>query len=813
MNQKAIGRDIEKSINIFYLAIALAVMFLLPGAYFLEDYFGEKEEVRAWAEAQSTTVNRTIEKNPDIWPFKLRQLLDLIKNNAPDDDDDETAHSILDLNYQVIVKVPPRTVSHPVLVEDMPIFMGNTVIGHYRVERSLKGLLIETLIVAFGGMLLAFIIVFPLRSLPLRALRTALNNLEEEKGRALVTLQSIGDAVITTDAVMRVQYLNRVAEYLTGWTTEQAKGLHVNQLFSADSNGDGKTVLNDIVKSFSSDGTDSSKSYSLLIRKTDGKKFEIESSIAPIRNKEDSMIGAVMVFHDVTARRDAEKLLRHSQMRSENALNIAKLGTYEYDFVTRKMQCSLRAKEMFEFSADEGNVADEYSRRILPEDLERIVDAMKAAMEKDGKFQYEFRVILPNGGIRHIVSMGTCEKGPGGTWEKIVGVFNDITERKNIEAQLRDADRRKDEFLATLAHELRNPLAPISAAAQLLQMAELDARDVRQNGEIIERQVDHMVNLVSDLLDVSRVTTGLIKLDQSVLDVKSVVEEAVEQVNPFIRSKRHRLEVLLPPEPVQVSGDKKRLVQVFANLLNNAAKYTPEAGSIVLKAGVQADMVTISVADNGIGIAPDLVNHVFELFTQAERTSDRLSGGLGLGLALVKTLVELHGGKVTCASEGLGKGSTFTVSLPNLPESAQGMHRHAALGGKLFRERVNVRRRILVVDDNQDAAQTLAGMLRILGHDVIVEHDSLRALERAQTEVPDVCMLNIGLPGMDGIELARQLRSRPSTAHSLLIAVSGHSQEKNRSGAMVAGFDHYLLKPVNAASLADFLSKDRSSPT
>jgi PAS domain S-box-containing protein len=808
MREKKAGHDIAKSINIFYFAIAVAVAFALPAAYFLEDYFGEKAEVTAWTEVQSATVNRSIEADPDIWPHKMRNLLDLIKNNAPQDDDDETGHSILDLNRNIIVNAPSRMVARPVIVDEMPIFLGDTQVGYYKVERSLRGLLAQTFIVAIGGFLLAFIIAVPLRRMPLRALQSALSKLEEEKERALVTLQSIGEAVITTDAMMRVEYLNPIAECLTGWKTAQARGMPVNQVLSISNSNDGKAPLNDIIKSFSSPAGDSPKNYSVLVRKTDGKQFEIESSSAPIRSKEGSMIGAVMVFHDVTARRKAEDLLRQSQMRSENALNIARLGTYECNFATSQMHCSPRAKEMFEFSADEGNVSADYSNRILPEDHKRIVAEMQAAMQGDGKFHNEFRIALPNGGIRYIVSMGTCEKGPSGAWERIVGVFNDITERKNIEEQLRDADRRKDEFLATLAHELRNPLAPISAAAELLQMAELNEGIVRQHSEIIERQVDHMVNLVNDLLDVSRVTTGRIKLDKTVLDIRSVVEAAVEQAEPFIRSRRHHLDMQFSSEAVHVFGDKKRLIQVVANLLNNAAKYTPEGGGIVLKSSVQANAVILSIADNGIGIAPVLVNHVFELFTQAERTSDRSSGGLGLGLALVKTLVELHGGKVACASDGPGKGSVFTVWLPIISGLEMENRRTENSIGRLYQVKKEGRQRILVVDDNQDAAETLAGMLRILGHEVMVENDSLRALERAREEVPDVCMLDIGLPGMDGNELARRLRSQPETAGSLLIAVTGYGHEQNRKDALSAGFDHYVLKPATAAELTVFLSRN-----
>jgi PAS domain S-box-containing protein len=389
--------------------------------------------------------------------------------------------------------------------------------------------------------------------------------------------------------------------------------------------------------------------------------------------------------------------------------------------------------------------------------------------------------------------------------EDQLAVFaRDITERKAAEEKLKDADRRKDEFLAMLAHELRNPLAPIGAAAQLLQMAKLDDAQVRHTSQIIGRQVDHMTHLIDDLLDVSRVTRGKIALENTSLDIRHIVTDAVEQVTPLMQSRRHHLALHLPPDTAMVIGDKKRLVQVIANILNNAAKYTNEGGNILLKTDLRKSNVLIEVVDNGIGMAPDLAEHAFDLFAQAERSSDRSAGGLGLGLALVKSLVELHGGAVTCESDGIGKGSKFTVCLPRIVAPG-GPVQHQLAGSSMQPSTKSLR--IMVVDDNVDAAAMLAMLLETMGHHVLVEHGSRRALERARAETPDVCLLDIGLPEMDGNELAQHLRAQPETAKSILIAVTGYGQENDRKRTLAAGFDHHLVKPVDIQKLTSILTE------
>jgi PAS domain S-box-containing protein len=388
-----------------------------------------------------------------------------------------------------------------------------------------------------------------------------------------------------------------------------------------------------------------------------------------------------------------------------------------------------------------------------------------------------------------------------------VDITTEVESRSHVErlnVELEAAARAKDEFLAMLAHELRNPLAPIGAAAELLQIMKLDENRIRQTSQVIGRQVRHMTGLVDDLLDVSRLTRGLVDLELAPLDIRQVVADAVEQVTPLIRSRRHHLDLHLPPEATQVDGDKKRLIQVLANILNNAAKYTPEGGTIDLSVETRPSHVAIEVKDNGIGMERDLVARAFDLFAQAERTPDRSSGGLGLGLALVKNLTELHGGQVSCESAGLGKGSTFRVLLPRQPDRASEGDGQSVDGGA---EQEGDCVKILVVDDNEDAAAMLAMLLEASGHRVMVEHSSRAGLERARQEAPQVCILDIGLPEMNGIELAKRLRAQPETAHSLLIAVTGYGQDQDREQTRAAGFDHHLVKPADVKRLTAMIAE------
>ena len=371
---------------------------------------------------------------------------------------------------------------------------------------------------------------------------------------------------------------------------------------------------------------------------------------------------------------------------------------------------------------------------------------------------------------------------------------------RHEEAEARN--RQQNEFLAMLAHELRNPLAPISAAAQLLRMPGIDPGRVQQSSEVIARQVKHMTELVDDLLDVSRVTRGLVCLTCRALDIKRVVANAVEQARPAIQARKHALSLRLCPENIFVHGDQTRLIQVIVNLLTNAAKYTQHGGQIVLAVDLCGDSVRVCVSDNGSGIAPVLLPHIFDLFAQGERTPDRAQGGLGLGLALVKSMVALHGGRVEAASGGPGQGSAFSVYLPLLADTAPVLM--AGSGPAVAAPAAPMQ--LVIVDDNLDAAESLAALLAVDGHQVTVFEDGASALREAARLSPQAFILDIGLPDMDGYQLVRKLRAQPETGSALFIALTGYGQAHDKVLAKVAGFDYHFVKPVDWEELAAALA-------
>lgn len=381
-------------------------------------------------------------------------------------------------------------------------------------------------------------------------------------------------------------------------------------------------------------------------------------------------------------------------------------------------------------------------------------------------------------------------------------------EREALLTELTHMNQAKDEFLAMLSHELRNPLAPISAAAESLQTMATDPARVKEIAAVVARQAGHLSALLDDLLDVARVTRGLIKLSQDRLDLREVVTGAIEQVTPMINAMAHGLSVRLPQAAAYVRGDVERLVQVVTNILTNAAKYTPAGGRLEVELSLDAGQAQLTVADNGIGMAPELVDKVFQLFVQGERSSNRSQGGLGVGLALVRSLVRAHGGTVSADSPGPGRGSTFVVRLPLLQQAdveADVAAEHAPQPSPTRPLRV------MIVDDNVDAAQMLEILLEMAGHKVQLAHTGGDAIRVAEAAPPDVFLLDIGLPDMDGRELAAHLRAVPALAQAQLIAISGYGQPHDRQQSMAAGFDHHLVKPVRTEELIDLLMQGRSA--
>src|ERR1700722_3315421 len=379
--------------------------------------------------------------------------------------------------------------------------------------------------------------------------------------------------------------------------------------------------------------------------------------------------------------------------------------------------------------------------------------------------------------------------------------IRDVTAHRQAETARRDADRRKDEFIATLAHELRNPLAPIRQAALISKAPAATEAQKRWSHDVIDRQVQYMSLLLDDLLDISRVTRGTLVLRMQPTELAAAVDVAIETARPIIDARRHVLSVDLPHEPLQFSADPLRVAQILSNLLTNAAKYTNPEGQIRLSAGCDGGQLVIRVADSGVGISADNLPRIFRMFSQVHPTMDRSEGGLGIGLALAKGLVELHGGTIEATSAGLGYGSEFIVRLPvtSNPWSPE-----VGCAGASAQAPVT-RRRVLVADDNRDSAETLAMLLRVDGHEVVIAHDGAAALAAFASFAPDVVLLDIGMPGTNGYEVAKKIRHGQPGAHIKLIAITGWGQESDKERAFAAGFDHHLTKPVNTRQLSELL--------
>ncbi len=514
-------------------------------------------------------------------------------------------------------------------------------------------------------------------------------------------------------------------------------------------------------------------------------------------------LGGFGITQDITDIKAAEQALRDSEERFQLATEIGRSGTWDWNVRNGEVIWSRGHYDILGYRT--GEVAPGYQswiERVHPEDRAQIEADIRRCMQERIDYVAEFRVVWPDGSVHWMSARGRYEYGEDGACQRMLGVMADITDLKQAELALREADQRKDEFLAMLAHELRNPLAPIRNAAHVLGRLELDEPRVRWAQDIIERQVTHLTHLVDELLDVSRIARGKVSLKKARIELADLLRQACESVQPLLSAKGHRLEVQMPETGVMLEGDLVRLIQVLQNLLNNAAKYTPDGGHIKLVGRRRGQEVEIQVRDNGMGISADLLPGIFDLFRQGERTLDRSQGGLGIGLTLVHRLVELHGGRVEAYSAGPGLGATFTVRLP-AADHAAGEPLHA--DGRPSTD--PARLRVLVVDDDPAVAESMVVFLELEGHQVRSADSGEAALRLLPEFQPQVVLLDIGLPGQDGYQVARRIRQMPGGEALKLVAVSGYGHEEAMELSRQAGFDEHLVKPVDPERLGALLAE------
>ena len=542
------------------------------------------------------------------------------------------------------------------------------------------------------------------------------------------------------------------------------------------------------------------------LRGRDGRFRPFFTVVAPLKDSKGEVLQWFGTNTDVSALHDAEVNLRQAEERLRLAVRAGNIGIWDWDVARDVVDWSEPVHEQFGIAPGEfGGHFEDFAARVHADDRDTMRRRVEAALAGDDEFSAEFRVLRPDGQTRWLSTWARLHRDPAGAPARMIGATISIDAYKRAEEALREGDRRKDEFLAMLAHELRNPLAPIGAAARLLQSPAAEPPLVRQASEIIARQVKHMTQLVDDLLDVSRVTRGRIELQRGPVALGSIIADAVEQARPTLESRRHRLAIAADVGGARVDGDGTRLVQALVNLLDNAAKYTADGGLVTLAAHVTGDQATVAVEDTGEGIEAALLPRVFELFTQGGRSAARTQGGLGIGLALVRGIVERHGGRVEAHSAGPGAGSAFRITLPLLPEDAASLPDDTALPPVEPAPPAPAvdALDIVVVDDNEDAARALEALLDLDGHRVAVHHDARSILDALGDRAPQAFILDIGLPDMNGYELARRLRER--APDSLYIALTGYGQAEDRRLSRDAGFDHHLVKPVDYGLLSRLL--------
>jgi PAS domain S-box-containing protein len=632
----------------------------------------------------------------------------------------------------------------------------------------------------------------------LQARKRAEEELRKRSEWLRITLASIGDAVISTDAEGRVTFMNGVAESLTGWMQSEAAGRPLADVFQIVNEGSREPGANPALRALREGTVVGLANHTILIAR-DGTERFIDDSAAPIRDDSGAAVGAVLVFRDVTERRKAEE----AQARLATIVDSSQdaIISKTLDGVIRSWNAG--AERLFDYTAHEA-IGQPITLIIPPDRRDEEYEILARISLGERIEHFETVRVSKQGRLIDISLTVSPIRDRDG---RIIGaskIARDITDRKRVDKALEEANQRKDQFIALLAHELRNPLAPLRNGLQVIRLAGTDASAVAQARDMMDRQLGHMVRLIDDLLDISRVSQNKMELRRSRVLLKDVISSAVETARPAIEEAGHEFTISLPPEPVYLDADLTRLAQVFSNLLNNSAKYTERGGRILLAAERQGSEVIVSVRDTGLGIPANDLPRIFDMFSQVDRSIERSTGGLGIGLALVKGLVEMHGGTVTAMSAGQGKGSTFMVKLPAFERTAAPV---AAVRSESEPHYAGPLRRILVVDDNRDSANSMAIMLKLMGNEVRTAHDGIEAVEAAQEFRPKAILMDLGMPRLNGYEATRQIREQTWGRQMLIIALTGWGQEADRSQSQEAGCDGHLVKPVNLSDLESLLTE------
>lgn len=622
----------------------------------------------------------------------------------------------------------------------------------------------------------------------------------------MTTLAHIGDGVIRTDSNGCVRFMNPVAEQLSGWTSEQATGRPLPNVFQ---------VLNELTRERVEPAALTALRESRVVKLAqdkvlishDGKERSIEDSASPIWDAVGNVIGSVLVFRDISERKRDQAALRESEQRYRAIGESIDFGVWICDANGRNTYASDSFLKMVGMTQEECSTFG-WASALYPAEAEATVADWKECVRTGARWDREHRFRGVDGNWHYCLSRGVPVRNEEGQITSWVGINLDIDHLKQVEAELRDNDRRKDEFLAILAHELRNPLAPIVNSLHVIKTPNLDPETLQFSLQMIERHVQHLVRLVDDLLDVSRSMRGKIDLCRETVELSAVVTRAVEIAQPLIDQMRHHLEVSVPESSLPLYADPVRLAQAIGNLLTNAAKYTQAPGKIQLIASAQGHQVVLRVCDNGIGIAADMLSHIFDLFVQVDHSTTKSQGGLGVGLTLVRNLIEMHGGTIEAFSPGLGQGSEFVVHLP-LMLDRQDQREDDQSEQKSASE--PARMKLLVVDDNHDAASSLATLLMLQGHEVEVAYSGQEAIDLALSYLPHLVLLDIGMPYMDGYEVARRLRKTPGLESTVLVALTGWGQADDRRKTAEVGFDHHLMKPLKLPMLQSILDDRKQS--